>query len=61
MNLRIQVLERDGWKCQSCGRASNLHVHHIKYRSHLGHDAAENLLTLCADCHRASHQKHLET
>ena len=54
-HLRRQVLERDGWRCQHCGRATNLEVHHIHARSRLGDDKSENLITLCTDCHRAAH------
>jgi 5-methylcytosine-specific restriction endonuclease McrA len=42
-----EVLERDGWRCQSCGRMEDLQVHHIKWRSRLGDDTAENLIALC--------------
>jgi 5-methylcytosine-specific restriction endonuclease McrA len=54
--LSKQVLESDGWRCQWCGAPRNLQVHHRKYRSRLGDDTAENLITLCADCHRAEHE-----
>ena len=54
-HLRRQVLERDGWRCQHCGRATNLEVHHIRSRSRLGDDKRENLITLCTDCHKAMH------
>jgi hypothetical protein len=30
--LREQVLQRDGWRCQRCGRPGELHVHHIHPR-----------------------------
>jgi 5-methylcytosine-specific restriction endonuclease McrA len=53
--LRTQMLERDGWRCQSCGSARNLQAHHLVRRSQLGHDALENLITLCAECHRWVH------
>ena len=49
------VLERDGWRCQQCGRLAELQVHHIKLRSHLGNDAEYNLITLCARCHQDVH------
>ena len=55
--LRTLVLERDGWKCQSCGSQTILQVHHLVYRSHLGADELNNLKTLCADCHRRLHHK----
>jgi 5-methylcytosine-specific restriction endonuclease McrA len=49
------VLERDGWRCQNCGDLKNLEVHHIRRRSKLGVDSEENLITLCASCHRKVH------
>ena len=50
-----EILERDGWRCQRCGSSSNLQVHHRKFRSRFGDDAAQNLITLCAHCHRTEH------
>ena len=55
--LRQGVLERDGWKCQCCGSADNLHVHHLLYRGRLGSDVRDNLITLCTDCHATEHRK----
>ena len=55
--VRNQVLERDGWRCQECGCFHNLHVHHLQPRYKLGSDTLENLITLCADCHRAVHNR----
>ena len=52
-----KVLERDGWKCQACGRATQLEVHHIQFRSALGDDDLGNLITLCAECHRIAHHR----
>ena len=56
--LTRQVLARDGWRCQDCGAARDLQVHHIRSRGRLGDDAEENLITLCAGCHRARHLNH---
>jgi 5-methylcytosine-specific restriction endonuclease McrA len=53
--LRQLVLKRDGWRCQYCGRASGLEVHHIRSRSRLGDDAESNLIALCVTCHKAAH------
>ncbi len=50
-----QVLERDAWRCQSCGRSTDLQVHHIHRRSRLGDDTESNLITLCARCHQELH------
>jgi 5-methylcytosine-specific restriction endonuclease McrA len=53
--LRNQVLRHDGWRCQSCGRMSNLEVHHKDFRSHSGDDSEQNLIVLCNACHAAVH------
>jgi 5-methylcytosine-specific restriction endonuclease McrA len=53
--LRKHVLKRDGWRCQDCGAMKDLQVHHIKRRSQLGGDVAQNLITLCASCHGKRH------
>lgn len=55
--LRRQVLRRDGWRCQICGRAENLDVHHHKRRSALGDDSQTNLITLCRECHQTQHSR----
>jgi 5-methylcytosine-specific restriction endonuclease McrA len=31
--LRQQILNRDGWRCQFCGTMANLEVHHKAFRS----------------------------
>jgi 5-methylcytosine-specific restriction endonuclease McrA len=49
------ILARDGWRCQDCGTSQDLQVHHIRSRGQLGHDIEENLITLCAVCHRTRH------
>jgi len=51
---RRQILERDGYQCQSCGKvlpADQLEVHHIKSRAKRGKNFSTNLVTLCFDCH----------
>ena len=52
-----RVLDRDGWRCQSCGCLKNLQVHHLESRAKLGDDVLENLITLCADCHERQHRR----
>ncbi len=52
-----RVMERDGWRCQNCGRLTGLQVHHIRARSRLGDDTEGNLITLCAQCHQTVHRK----
>ncbi|MCB1163435.1 HNH endonuclease [bacterium] len=55
---RRQVLARDGHRCQSPGCESTrfLEVHHRVPRSRGGSNATENLVTLCASCHRFHHE-----
>jgi 5-methylcytosine-specific restriction endonuclease McrA len=54
--LRDQILQRDGWRCPKCGSLISLEIHHKKFRSRLGDDSAQNLITLCVVCHRAEHK-----
>ena len=54
--LHRQVLDRDGWHCQVCGKCQNLQVHHLKFRSQLGSDEEQNLIALCAGCHALIHR-----
>ena len=53
--LCLEVLKRDGWRCQQCGSQTNLQVHHIHSRSQGGDDLETNLITLCSECHIAVH------
>ena len=48
--LRNYVVFRDNGLCQICGKSGS-EIHHIKYRSHLGKNFANNLITLCTLCH----------
>jgi len=52
-----EVLERDAWRCQSCGSLSAVEVHHKRFRSHQGADDKSNLITLCCKCHREIHAR----
>ncbi len=56
--VRKRVFERDGWRCQDCGSMHNLQIHHMKRRSQLGDDVADNLITLCSACHEDRHRRH---
>jgi 5-methylcytosine-specific restriction endonuclease McrA len=59
--LCVEVLKRDGWRCQYCGASYRLEVHHIRSRGRLGDDIDENLITLCADCHSDIHRSCLKS
>ncbi len=54
--LRLQMFQRDSWRCQSCGSMSNLEVHHARFRSQQGDDTDQNLITLCSRCHKQLHR-----
>lgn len=49
--LRLAVLERDGYCCVKCGNTYALHIHHINPRREGGSDELNNLETLCLGCH----------
>ena len=50
--LRLRILERDGYRCCKCGRASRLEVDHV-VRMHAGGHMwdPKNLQALCRGCH----------
>ncbi len=51
---RLEVLERDNWKCKKCGDDKHeLHVHHLRYSGEPWDVELEDLDTLCALCHKA--------
>lgn len=54
--LRLEIFERDGWKCRNCGASDKpLHAHHLHYIYGLEpweyEDEQSLLATLCEDCH----------
>ena len=52
---RFEVLERDGFSCRVCGRYTEAPPHHLVKRSQGGADIADNLITVCVECHRGIH------
>jgi len=61
--LRREVIIRDDYTCQDCGAQggrkgdANLHAHHKTPKAEGGEDTKENLITLCASCHRSNHKE----
>lgn len=49
---RKAVMARDGRACQKCGRRNALECHHINPRRAGGSNEPDNLIILCAPCHR---------
>lgn len=60
--LRVQILERDNYTCQMCGRTVwdegvKLHIDHIKPFSKGGDNSPNNLQVLCSDCNHGKYNK----
>lgn len=59
-DVRYFVFARDKYTCQVCRKSKDkiFNTHHIVYVSHGGNDRADNLITVCTDCHtHENHQK----
>ena len=58
---RREVLARDGYRCRAsgCESAHFLDVHHVIPRERGGTNEPDNLITLCAACHRLIHERGL--
>lgn len=57
-DVRYFVFARDEYTCQVCNKKNKvLHTHHIVYRSEGGTDRADNLITVCSDCHTSEAHK----
>jgi 5-methylcytosine-specific restriction endonuclease McrA len=54
---RVQILNRDEFKCVKCGSPDALQIHHIKYYNKLQYwEYPDSYLeTLCATCHTKEH------
>ncbi len=48
--MRKAVLRRAGYRCERCGAAKPLDVHHLSYER-FGHEDMTDLRALCRDCH----------
>ena len=57
-DVRYFIFARDEYTCQVCKKKNKiLHTHHIVYRSEGGTDRADNLITVCTDCHTNENHK----
>lgn len=54
--VRKRVMERDNGQCVLCGRTDRLQCAHYIGRGQSGLGIPENLVMLCADCHKAYDQ-----
>lgn len=49
---RLEILQRDEWKCRYCGNNEiTLHIHHEKYEKEPWEVDSDYLKTCCKDCH----------
>lgn len=58
-DVRYFVFDRDNYTCQVCGKSKDkiLHTHHILYKSLGGTNRADNLITVCTECHTSKNHK----
>lgn len=54
---RLEILQRDDFKCTVCGSTKLLHIHHNKYTGQPWDAPASDLVTLCDSCHKKEHTK----
>ena len=65
LSLRLQVLQRDNFRCIYCGKSpatdfgTKLHIDHIQPFSKGGKSALENLQTLCEECNLGKSDKEI--
>ena len=56
--LSGEAKKRDNFTCQGCGKQKkNLAAHHKISLGGGGENSLDNLITLCASCHRKAHRK----
>ena len=62
LKTKKEIKSRDGWKCRVCDKApsnpKSLHVHHIDKNKQ--NNNYNNLITLCAKCHREIHTNKID-
>lgn len=57
-DVRYFVFARDKYTCQVCRKKNKIvNTHHICYTSHGGSNRADNLITVCTDCHISENHK----
>ena len=55
--MRRRILDARGWRCEDCGRAGRLELHHVIEVADGGDDSPDNLRALCRPCHFAEHKR----
>lgn len=54
--LKIDLFNHRGYKCERCWKTNKLHIHHKTY-DNLFNEEPEDLEILCQKCHRLEHKK----
>jgi 5-methylcytosine-specific restriction endonuclease McrA len=54
--IKIDLFEHRGKKCERCPSKYNLHVHHLHYNN-IFNEEPEDLIILCNKCHSLEHKK----
>lgn len=52
--LKIDIYEARGRKCEQCGNTRQLHIHHLTYKN-IYNEEPEDLIILCKPCHEKEH------
>ena len=55
--MRRRILNERGCRCESCGRAGRLELHHVVSVEDGGDDSPDNLRALCRPCHFGEHKR----
>lgn len=53
--LKIDLFNHRGKKCEKCSSEEEIHVHHLHYRN-IFNEEPEDLVILCKKCHFAEHK-----
>lgn len=57
-DVRYFVFARDNYTCQVCKKKNKiLNTHHLVFKTKGGTDRADNLITVCIDCHTSENHK----
>ncbi|WKB36960.1 RNA-guided endonuclease IscB [Terrilactibacillus sp. S3-3] len=57
-DVRYYVFARDNYTCQVCHQKGKvLHTHHILYKNMGGTDRADNLISVCTECHSSENHQ----
>jgi len=54
-NVKAYVKWRDGCQCRICGSHEQIQIHHRQQRKDGGSNSPDNLICVCAKCHKAFH------